>query len=193
MTSTTTPPAGGAPAGGTALQLPARAGRHIGEYVFAALAIGLGIFTFIGALSIRVPASGVQVGPRVFPYFVGTILIVSAAMVLISVIRGRFAEVEEGEDVDSGATTDWPTLAKIVALVVAHIILIDLLGWPIAAAVLFGGVAWTLGAKKWWLALLIGLTLGLVVFIAFGGFLGLSLPSGPLLSFLDPILRMLRG
>jgi putative tricarboxylic transport membrane protein len=144
MTSTTTPRAGGAPAGGTALQLPARAGRHIGEYVVAALALGLGIFTFIGALSIRVPASGVQVGPRVFPYFVGTILI-------------------------------------------------DLLGWPIAAAVLFGGVAWTLGAKKWWLALLIGLTLGLVVFIAFGGFLGLSLPSGPLLSFLDPILRMLRG
>lgn len=68
-----------------------------------------------------------------------------------------------------------------------------MLGWPIAAAVLFGGVAWTLGAKKWCLALLTGFALGLVVFIAFGGFLGLSLPAGPLLSFLDPILRVLRG
>lgn len=106
MTSTTTPPAGGSPAGGTSPASNIRARRHIGEYVFAALALDLSIFVFIGAFAIRVPASGVQVGPRVFPYLVGTILVVSAAMVLISVIRGHFAEVEEGEDVDASATTD---------------------------------------------------------------------------------------
>jgi len=59
--------------------------------------------------------------------------------------------------------------------------------------VLFGGVAWSLGAKRWWAALLIGLALGLIVYVLFGGLLGLSLPSGPLLTWLDPLLRTLRG
>lgn len=165
----------------------------LGEYVFAALALALGVFVFVGAFSIRLPATGTQVGPRVFPYLVGTILVVSAAMVLVGIARGRFADLEGGEDIDSHARTDWITLAKIVAFVVAHIALIEVVGWPFAAAILFGGVAWSLGARRWWAALLTGLALGLIVYVLFGGLLGLSLPSGPALTWLDPLLRTLRG
>lgn len=165
----------------------------LGEYIFAALALALGIFVFVGAFSIRVPGAGTQVGPRVFPFLVGTILVISAAMVIVDVFRGRLADLEEGEDIDNAAKTDWVTLAKITAFVVAHIALIEVIGWPIAAAVLFGGVAWSLGAKRWWMALIIGLALGLVIFILFGGLLGLSLPAGPLLTWLDPLLATLRG
>jgi putative tricarboxylic transport membrane protein len=164
-----------------------------GELVFAALALALGVFVFVGAFGIRVPASGTQVGPRVFPFLVGAILVVSAAAVLVSVIRGKVAELEEGEDIDDTAGTDWVTLAKIVGFVVAHIALIEIIGWPFAAAVLFGGVAWSLGAKRWWAGLLIGLALGLVVYVVFGGLLGLSLPPGPLLGWLDPLLGALGG
>jgi putative tricarboxylic transport membrane protein len=181
------PPAGNDPAGTS----PSRS--KLGEYIFAALALALGIFVFVGAFSIRVPGAGTQVGPRVFPFLVGTILIVSAAMVVVDVLRGRLADLEEGEDIDSAAKTDWVTLAKITAFVVAHIALIEVIGWPFAAAVLFGGVAWSLGAKRWWVALLIGLALGLIIYILFGGLLGLSLPSGPLLNWLDPLLATLRG
>uniref|UniRef100_UPI003989EA77 tripartite tricarboxylate transporter TctB family protein n=1 Tax=Mycetocola sp. TaxID=1871042 RepID=UPI003989EA77 len=181
------PPAANEPVGTTTSR------AKLGELIFAALALALGIFTFAGAFSIRLPGAGTQVGPRVFPFLVGTILVISAAAVLIGVLRGRLADVEEGEDVDANAKTDWITLAKITAFVVAHIALIEVIGWPFAAAVLFGGVAWSLGAKRWWAALLIGLALGLVVYILFGGVLGLSLPSGPLLTWLDPLLRTLRG
>ena len=38
-------------------------------------------------------------------------------------------------------------LAKITALVVAHLALLEYIGWAPAAALLFGGVAWSLGAK----------------------------------------------
>lgn len=186
-TSPARPPAGDEPAGASAPR------SKLGEILFAALALALGIFTFAGAFSIRLPGAGTQVGPRVFPFLVGTILVISAAAVLIGVLRGRLAEVEEGEDVDAHAKTDWITLAKITAFVVAHIALIEVIGWPFAAAVLFGGVAWSLGAKRWWVALLIGLALGFIVYILFGGLLGLSLPSGPLLTWLDPLLRTLRG
>jgi putative tricarboxylic transport membrane protein len=166
---------------------------NLGELIFAGLALALGIFVFAGAFAIRLPGAGTQVGPRVFPFLVGTILIVSAAAVLVGVLRGRLADVEEGEDVDAHAKTDWITLAKITVFVAAHIALIEVIGWPFAAAVLFGGVAWSLGAKRWWAALLIGLALGLVVYVLFGGVLGLSLPSGPLLTWLEPLLRSLRG
>ena len=190
MTAPTTP----APGSGPARAAGASAHRSkLGEYVFAALALALGVFVFVGAFGIRVPGSGTQVGPRVFPFLVGTILVVSAAMVLVGVLRGKVAELEEGEDIDDTARTDWLTLAKIVAFVVAHIALIEIVGWPLAAAVLFGGVAWTLGAKRWWIALLVGLALGLVVYIVFGGLLGLSLPGGPLLGWLDPLVAGLRG
>ncbi len=186
-TSPTRPPSGGEPVGSPAPR------SKLGELLFAGLALALGIFVFAGAFSIRLPGAGTQVGPRVFPFLVGTILAISAAMVLIGVLRGHLADVEEGEDIDAHAKTDWITLAKLAAFVVAHIALIEVIGWPFAAAILFGGVAWSLGAARWWIALLIGLALGLVIYILFGGLLGLSLPSGPLLTWLDPLLRTLRN
>lgn len=168
-------------------------GRLIGELIFAVLAVALGIFVFVGAFSIRAPGAGSQVGPRVFPFLVSGILTLSAVMVLIDVLRGRLGPQEEGEDIDSAATTDWVTLGKLVAFVIAHIVLVDLIGWALAAAVLFGGVAWSLGAKKWWVAILVGLALGLVVQFVFGGLLGLSLPLGPLLGWLQPVLDAIGG
>ncbi len=188
--------AGSGPAHPSAGDEPAAASAprsKLGEYIFAGLALALGIFVIVGAFSIRLPATGVQVGPRVFPFVVGTILTISAAMVLIGVIRGRLGDLEEGEDVDAHAKTDWITLAKLVGFVVAHIALIEVIGWPFAAAVLFGGVAWSLGAKRWWVALPVGLALAFAIYILFGGLLGLSLPSGPLLTWLDPLMRTLRG
>ena len=185
--SPTRPPAGQNPAG------TAAARSKTGEFIFAGLAFALGIFVFVGAFSIRVPGAGTQVGPRVFPFMVGTILVISAAMVLIGVFRGHLADAEEGEDIDAHAKTDWVTLAKIVGFVVAHIVLIEIIGWPFAAAILFGGVAWSLGAKRWWVGGLIGLALAFVVYLVFGGLLGLSLPPGPLLTWLDPLIQTLRG
>ncbi|NRG42616.1 tripartite tricarboxylate transporter TctB family protein [Rathayibacter sp. VKM Ac-2804] len=165
--------------------------RRIGELIFVVLAVALGVFVFVGAFSIRVPGAGTQVGPRVFPFLVSGILTLSAVMVLVDVLRGRLGPQEEGEDIDAHAPTDWVTLGKLVAFVVAHIALIDVIGWALSAALLFGGVAWSLGAKKWWVALLVGLALGLTVQILFGGLLGLSLPLGPLLGWLQPLLDLI--
>lgn len=163
-------------------------GRRIGELIFAALALALGVFVLVGAFAIRVPGTASAVGPRVFPFLVSGILIVAAALVLVDVLRGRLGAQEEGEDIDPNARTDWSTLAKLTAFVVAHMVLIGLIGWPLAAAVLFGGVAWSLGAKRWWVALLVGVALGAVIQLVFGVLLGLSLPLGPLLSWLEPLL-----
>ncbi|UNK71650.1 tripartite tricarboxylate transporter TctB family protein [Microbacterium sp. H1-D42] len=159
----------------------------IGELVFALFMLALGVFAVIGVFSIHVPV-GVQVGPRVFPIFVAVVLLGSAVAVLIGLFHGERAEVEDGEDIDPNATTDWLTLAKIVGALVAHLLLIDVIGWAPAAALLFGVVAWALGAKRWWLGFVIGLVVGLIVQIVFGELLSLSLPLGPALGWLGGIL-----
>lgn len=170
-----------------------RAGAHrparlvgtlpIGELVFAALMVALGVFALVGVFAIHVPV-GAHVGPRVFPIFVAVILLGSAVAVLIGVLRGQRGVPEDGEDIDQSLPTDWLTMLKIAGLVVAHLLLVEPVGWVPAAALLFGGVAWSLGARRWWMALLIGTGLALVIQIVFGGLLGLSLPWGPALGWL---------
>lgn len=162
-------------------------GGRLGELIFAAVGIALGLFALIGSFGIRVPESN-RVGPTVFPVLVAAILLISSVAVLIGVLRGRLGSPDESEDVDLTHGTDWLAIVKLVVLIVAHLLLIDLAGWWLAAAVLFGGAAWSLGAKRWWVALLVGLGLGLAIQITFGELLGLSLPLGPILGWLGPLI-----
>ena len=152
---------------------------RVGELIFASLVLVLGIATFVGAFAIRTPA-GVAVGPRVFPFLVSAILVGAGIALVVGVLRGRLGVREEGEDIDPNAKTDWWTIGKIVALIVSVIFLLEILGWWLVAALLFGGSAWALGAKRWWLAFLIGLCLGIGTQLLFGEVLGLFLPRGML-------------
>jgi putative tricarboxylic transport membrane protein len=108
---------------------------------------------------------------------VGILLVVTGVAAIIATARGKLGQAEEGEDVDGSVRTDWVTAGKLVAVLVAHLVLIGLAGWPVAAAVLFFGAAWTLGAP-WWRALPIAVVLALVVQVVFAYGLGLSLPAG---------------
>ncbi|MHA6668652.1 tripartite tricarboxylate transporter TctB family protein [Homoserinimonas sp. A447] len=167
-----------APATGERPSLP------VGEYLFSLVCAALGIYVVVAAGFIRVPVSSNTLGPRAFPYLVGAILIIAAVAVVIGVSRGRLGEAEEGEDVDGTVPTDWVTVGKLVAFFTIHAYLIGIIGWPLAAALLFTGSAWALGARKLWRAALIGLALGFTIHVIFGSLLGLSLPAGPLLDWM---------
>ena len=153
----------------------------VGEIVFPAAVAALAVFTLVRAGSIVTPISAGAMGPRVLPYLVGGGMLLAAAAALVGVLRGHLGDAEEGEDVDPEAHTDWGTVLKLVLLVVLHILLIMPLGWPIAAAVLFTGAAWTFGARPLLRAALVGTALAFVLQLAFAGGLGVSLPAGPLL------------
>lgn len=174
-------PSSAAAEGGTA---PRRS--RVGELVFAGLVIALGVFALVGSFGIKVPV-GNRVGPTVFPIVVSVLLLVAGTAVLIGVLRGRLGAGEESEDIDPNARTDWWALVKISAIVVGHLLIVDYVGWAPAAALLFGGVAWVLGAKRWWMGFVIGVVVALVVAVVFGELLGLSLPRGPLMAWLGYI------
>jgi putative tricarboxylic transport membrane protein len=159
-------------------------GRRIGEILFAAGTILLGVYALIGAAGIRIPGSTNTLGPQAFPYAVGAILTVTGVVVVVLAIRGSLGVPETGEDIDPNVATDWITVAKLVGIFAAHAFLIPVIGWPLAAGLLFAVSAVSLQARRWWHAALGGLGLGLVVQFIFGTLLGLSLPPGPLLDWI---------
>jgi putative tricarboxylic transport membrane protein len=150
--------------------------EKIEEYAFGGLVAAIGVFTLVDATTIAARADN-AVGPRAFPYAVGALLVVTGVAAIIATARGKLGQAEESEDVDSDGRTDWVTVGKLVAVLIAHLVLIDIVGWPVAATVLFFGAAWTLGAV-WWRALPIAVALALVVQVVFASGLGLSLPAG---------------
>ncbi|WP_367128247.1 tripartite tricarboxylate transporter TctB family protein [Saccharothrix sp. HUAS TT1] len=156
---------------------PGSGSAKVEECVFAGLVVALGVFTLVDATTIGARGPLGALGPRAFPYAVGALLIVTGVAAIVATARGRLGAVEDSEDVDTGVRTDWPTVAKLVAVLVAHLVLIDPVGWPPAAVVLFAGAAWTLGAV-WWKALGVAVVLALVAQAVFASGLGLSLPAG---------------
>jgi putative tricarboxylic transport membrane protein len=153
------------------------AGAKAEECVFAGLVVALGVFTLVETPAIPAAGPAGTVGPRAFPYAVGALLVATGVATLVAVLRGRLGPAEQGEDVDPDARTDWSTVAKLVAVLVAHLVLVEPAGWPVAGAVLFLGAAWSLGAV-WWKALPVAVVLALVVQVVFAAGLGLSLPAG---------------
>ncbi|MFI2361737.1 tripartite tricarboxylate transporter TctB family protein [Promicromonospora sp. NPDC019610] len=162
--------------------------RRWGELVLALATTALGVYVLVAAGSITVPGSTNTLGPRAFPYLVGGMLVAAGAVLTVLILSGRVGEEEGGEDVDPTVRTDWLTVVLLVVALVVHVFAINVVGWPFAAALLFAGAAVVLGARPWWRAALVGLALGLVVQVIFGGLLGLSLPAGPLLEGV-PFLR----
>lgn len=148
----------------------------IEEFVFGGLVVAVGVFTLVDASTIAVRDDN-AVGPRAFPYLVGALLVATGIAAIVATAKGKLGRAEDSEDVDESVRTDWLTVGKLVAVLVAHLVLIDLAGWPVAAALLFFGAAWALGAT-WWRALAVAVVLALVVQVVFASGLGLSLPAG---------------
>jgi putative tricarboxylic transport membrane protein len=146
------------------------------QYGLAAVLLVVGVVTLVDARGLAV-GFGDPIGPRVFPYLVGTGTIVLAVLLAIATARGDVAQGEEGEDVDLTSPADWVTVLKLVGILVLNLVLVNIVGWAITGALLFAGAAWALGSKS-----LVGdLIAGAVLSVAswyFFWYLGVPLPAG---------------
>lgn len=153
------------------------------QYALAALLGVVGIYTLIDARGLNV-GFGDPVGPRIFPYVVGTGMIVLAVLLAIATMRGDIAEAEEGEDVDLTSPTDWVTVAKLLGVLLLNLVFVNILGWAITGALLFAGCAWALGSKTLLRDLLVGAVMSVGSWYFF--YVGLDVPLSP--GILDGIL-----
>lgn len=117
-----------------------------------------------------------QVGPKFVPYLVGGLVMVIGGGLTLSALRGGWsAQMEEVRD---APPTNWRALGLVGAGLVANLVLIDWLGFVIAATVQFVLVAAGFGSRRPGRDLLIGLAVTLGAFLAFDKLLGVNIGAG---------------
>jgi putative tricarboxylic transport membrane protein len=165
--------AGDAPAAGAGPR------RNVAEYGVSVFLAVLGIVVLVDALQLSNNRTGVDpLGPKPVPVLVGGLLILLAVLLAVAVRRGDQGEAEAGEDVDLHSRVDLKTVLLLLAVFVANILLIDLLGWVISGGLLFYGAALALGSRHYVRDLVISAALSLGTFYGFAIGLGVGLPAG---------------
>jgi putative tricarboxylic transport membrane protein len=147
------------------------------QYGLAAVLALVGVYTIVDARGLNV-GFGDPVGPRVFPYVIGTMMVLLAVLLTVATARGDVPQAEEGEDVDLTTPPDWATVGKLVAILVLNILLVNVLGWAITGALLFAGCAWALGSRTLVRDLVVGVILSVASWYFFYSGLGVPLAPG---------------
>lgn len=159
-----------------------------------AIIAGFAVYLLVGIVTMRVPAGAAFPGPQFFPGIIAAGLFVFAVSLTVSAIREvratpdpLVAELEAARAGDDAAPrevrVDTVSLAWVVGSFFVFALVLNLLGWIIAASLLFWCVARGFGAKKPLQSLVVGLTMSSVAYIGFDMVLGLRLPSGILGGF----------
>lgn len=154
--------------------------RGKAEVAVAAGVAALGVFVLVEASAIHAPATSNALGPRFFPTCVGALLVVCGVWLSVDVLRGGHGDPEEGEDVDLSRRSDWRSVGLVSAAFLLHAVLLGPLGWPVAGALLFWGVAVALGSRRWVRDGAVSVLLAVTVYAVFTHALGVYLPGGPL-------------
>ena len=155
--------------------------RNWGELALSIVLLLIGIYVVIEAGNITIPGSANTVGPRFFPYLVGAATILVGGILTIRIALGDRGPEEEGEDIDPHAPTSWRAVGIISVAFLAHALLINVIGWPLAVTLMFGVVAWALGARGIIRPLLAGAITSVIIWLIFVKGLGVLLPGGILL------------
>ncbi|GAA3598201.1 tripartite tricarboxylate transporter TctB family protein [Agrococcus terreus] len=149
-----------------------------GELAFSGLLLALGIFVVIEAALIPIPLASSNVGPRFMPHFAGGLLILAAGWTIIELFRGHSVAPEESELTDPTQRFNAVRVAILLASVIGFAVLLDPLGYLIAAPLAFFGLLLAFGARRWWAMALVSIVLPVLVYLFFAKTLGIYLPEG---------------
>lgn len=137
-------------------------------------------YLVVGIVTMAVPPAAAFPGPQFFPGIIAAGLYLFAVVLGIGAVRA-LADAPAVDAADSGERSvgvDWRSFAWVVGSFLVFAFLLGILGWIVAAALLFAGIARGFGHTRWLFALFVGVTISSLTYIAFDMGLGLSLPSG---------------
>jgi putative tricarboxylic transport membrane protein len=150
----------------------------IPDLILAVGVLAFGGFFLLGAFNIRVLPTYARIGPRFFPYIVAVGLLVCGVFLCVQALRGKAAQGQQEENADPNAKTDWRALALLSVALVLHMLLIERVGFILASSLLFWGVAYSFGSRRYLRDGIIALLLCVVVYVVFTRLLRLNLPEG---------------
>lgn len=202
MTTSSPAPASDDTAAGTT-EKPQPSG--MAELVVPAILVAVAVFLIIGTATMVEPPSVQRPGPAFFPGIIIGLLLIMAVLHTVQTLRtvrarraGLLQDEQEahldadGDPIEEnppdpppgrepwpgGAVTDWRAVLTVLGSLVAFMVLLRPVGWIVAAAVLFWGVAYALGSRRPVFDVSVALVMSSVIQLTFGYLLGLNLPAG---------------
>ncbi|MDT0353330.1 tripartite tricarboxylate transporter TctB family protein [Pseudonocardia charpentierae] len=175
------------------------------ELVVPAILVAIAVFLIIGTATMVEPPSVQRPGPAFFPGIIIGLLLIMAVLHTVQTLRtvrarraGLLQDEQEahldadGDPIEeippdpprgrepwpAGAVTDWRAVLTVLGSLVAFMVLLRPVGWIVAAAVLFWGVAYALGSRRPIFDVSVALVMSSVIQLTFGYLLGLNLPAG---------------
>lgn len=160
-------------------QHTARTGRS--GLVVAALLFALAVYLTYGIVTMDVPGSAATPGPSFFP-----IILTGFAYIVSILLAAQMLRTPEPPDLEivqpDGAPyrmqSDWKSLGTALAAFALFIVLLEPIGWVVAAAVLFWLIARGMGSKTAIKDIAVAFVFSCAVQAFFSAGLGLNLPAG---------------
>ena len=149
-----------------------------GELAFAGVLLLLGLITIWDTSRMLVPDGTSVISPRSFSYVIGSFLVITSALLISEILRGNSGVPEGTEAGDPFQKADFKTMAQVVAAISANVILLDLLGFIVAATTSFWGVAYAFGARKYLKDFMVAIVFSVIVYFGFTQGLNINLPAG---------------
>ena len=144
-------------------------------------------YLLLGVLTMEVPEGTDFPGPRFFPNILIVAGYVLSALLVLHYLRSpEPVDTDHGDPTDPGTArwrtfTDWRAVAWCVGGFLVFALTIEVLGWIVAAAVLFWCVARGIGSTRALFDASLALVVSSAIYLAFAQGLGLNLPAGFLL------------
>src|SRR5690606_36229971 len=129
----------------------------------AAGIVGLGIYFAVAATFIRVLPSYARVGPKAFPYLVGAGLILLGLALAWRAWRG----LDDDRDAEAAGPADHRGIVLVVAGLVLQSLIIEQVGFVLAATLTFVLTTAGFGSRRWLVNAGIGLALSLGSYVGF--------------------------
>jgi putative tricarboxylic transport membrane protein len=154
-----------------------RAGLPVAGFALL-LAAGALVLIFV-ALQIHVREVDMLWGPRLFPVAVMAALAIIGGTVAVSELFFRESGVDPRKE-----PNDWSAMADVLLGLALFSMLVEPVGFVMAAATLFAAVSRGFGSRRLILDAAVGLVLAAAIYALFVRGLGLYLPGGTLFSAL---------
>lgn len=142
---------------------------------------GLGLFLVYGVVVMEVADEGELFGPRAFPIIAAAACFIVAILLAIQIFNNPDVPesmIQEDGTIAEGTASNWPATAIAVGSFVGFALILETVGWIIAAGLVFWGLTIGLGNRRYLFNLLVGLAMSSIMQLVFSGLLGLNLPPG---------------
>lgn len=175
---------------------PGRAAALLKSLTMPAVLVAFATYLLVGIITMKVPEGSAFPGPQFFPMLITAGLYLFATLLVVGAVREHRTEPDsaasgpgtptapasaaapEEPAVPRTVRVDVRSLAWVVGSFLVFALVLNILGWIIAAGLLFWCIARGFGSTRWLFSLVVGLTVSSLSYIAFDMALGMSLPSG---------------